>query len=939
MTEKQINARIQHKHDIEKNWNKATGFIPKKGEFIIYDAETSIDDLPEGRTHLIPYVRIKIGDGENYLLNLDFISTEKLDKNIIGSANEAYNLETELPKVIEKSKLHTLSGKTFDNQLSEVIYYEPINPEWTIEIDGETIYDFENLKFTKIKSENSTELTDLWSYQDEWNNIRYTLNPNYTLNLKPNTEVHKLTEEEDKEFLDSLRMEAEYGEEKYNYKSDRASLIAGDHIVANGMGSLATGQWNFVNGNFASSMGHSNAVRGKNALALGYGNITNGDNAVALNEGNKVLGYGSLGYGDHNSVLGTDSIIGGWQNTLKGNYSFVTGAKNIAEGEYIGGFGHQNTYKGMYNFGNGASNIIEGNYNNTNGYNNEIFGDYNTINGMQNNIQSTNNAVFGSSNKILQSSSSGNLINGTQNEIKPESSYRSIISGYQNIIMSGGGYNLAVGLNNKIYSRFGVALGEGLLTEGYSGAQVVTGRYNEKDTQAQFIVGNGTDTNNRKNVFKVIKDGRAVLGSDPQQKMDAVTKQYVDQEGLNLLNPIQIVSYHNGWESPVILGDEFGNVSIADYEGREESYYPNWPCRIAIEQFPLQKLCNNALEVGKDYTFTWALDQEDDISEFGEKYLWQYQELTFKKDNKKITTEKRAVGEYKEFNIQNISSITNYYWVTYDWSEPPPRSDSGWSTTVPSIDNSSSNSSVQLYSYAKINYYDGNVEYSQPERIYYSYSKVNYDNSQGVSVKTYYHKSPQNHLSQSKWTWDTALPATAYSLTYETYIPGRIELVYGGQIIGKNQQFTCTDELLNATLIIYPNIYMAQPDTGYAEKSQYCQPTTFSEVGIFSTNKLPFKFVPYGPMKIDAALDLKEDRKIYKSRSDETYYEHTLEEHIHYLEDKIRDLTTRLDEYIKIDTETADAPLAVAVDGKTLTVLNENGEECLLLTGDGSIIE
>ena len=61
-----------------------------------------------------------------------------------------------------------------------------------------------------------------------------------------------------------------------------------------------------------------------------------------------------------------------------------------------------------------------------------------------------------------------------------------------------------------------------------------------------------------------MKDGRAVLGSDPQQNMDAVTKQYVDQEGLNLLNPIQIVSYHNGWDYPVILGDELGNVSIVN---------------------------------------------------------------------------------------------------------------------------------------------------------------------------------------------------------------------------------------------------------------------------------------------------------------------------------------------------------------------------------------
>ena len=37
--EKYMNSRIQHKHDIEANWLKATTFIPKQGELIIYDID------------------------------------------------------------------------------------------------------------------------------------------------------------------------------------------------------------------------------------------------------------------------------------------------------------------------------------------------------------------------------------------------------------------------------------------------------------------------------------------------------------------------------------------------------------------------------------------------------------------------------------------------------------------------------------------------------------------------------------------------------------------------------------------------------------------------------------------------------------------------------------------------------------------------------------
>lgn len=73
---KTINARLQQKHDIEANWDKATGFIPMIGEIIVYDKE--IDDngnslsLPEGRTTPYTYARIKIGDGKRNAHDLPF---------------------------------------------------------------------------------------------------------------------------------------------------------------------------------------------------------------------------------------------------------------------------------------------------------------------------------------------------------------------------------------------------------------------------------------------------------------------------------------------------------------------------------------------------------------------------------------------------------------------------------------------------------------------------------------------------------------------------------------------------------------------------------------------------------------------------------------------------------------------------------------------------
>lgn len=62
MAEKNIKSRIVHKHDVESNWNKATNFIPKQGEIIVYDIDSNHN-----------YERIKIGDGVTNVNNLPFV--------------------------------------------------------------------------------------------------------------------------------------------------------------------------------------------------------------------------------------------------------------------------------------------------------------------------------------------------------------------------------------------------------------------------------------------------------------------------------------------------------------------------------------------------------------------------------------------------------------------------------------------------------------------------------------------------------------------------------------------------------------------------------------------------------------------------------------------------------------------------------------------------
>ena len=64
MANKTFQGRIVQKHDTKANWEKATNFIPLKGEIILYD------DLNE----------IKIGDGTTKINDLDFFASTIIKK-------------------------------------------------------------------------------------------------------------------------------------------------------------------------------------------------------------------------------------------------------------------------------------------------------------------------------------------------------------------------------------------------------------------------------------------------------------------------------------------------------------------------------------------------------------------------------------------------------------------------------------------------------------------------------------------------------------------------------------------------------------------------------------------------------------------------------------------------------------------------------------------
>ena len=86
MSDKTFKSRIVHKHDTETNWNKATNFIPKEGEIIVYDKDSTYS-----------YERFKIGDGSTKVNALPFADAHKANTLHTHTKSQITDFPTSLP--------------------------------------------------------------------------------------------------------------------------------------------------------------------------------------------------------------------------------------------------------------------------------------------------------------------------------------------------------------------------------------------------------------------------------------------------------------------------------------------------------------------------------------------------------------------------------------------------------------------------------------------------------------------------------------------------------------------------------------------------------------------------------------------------------------------------------------------------------------------------
>lgn len=218
-------------------------------------------------------------------------------------------------------------------------------------------------------------------------------------------------------------------------------------------------------------------VDGIQAAAFGAGNRAYGNWNFIAGKDNKTFQKGSFAFGGKNAV----------GNPAKPNdycYSIAVGESNKVLGRscFIGGASNESKNNAQYGITYGSNNVSEG-------------------------IASI---VVGSS--ITMSHVTTAAAFGGEHTINNSCAFVS-------------------GVGSKTGGYASSALGGYLTTN--ANYQTVIGVLNKPNPDAMFVIGNGTNTNNLKNIFEVLNDGRAKVHKAPEEDNDVVRKLELEESWSN----------------------------------------------------------------------------------------------------------------------------------------------------------------------------------------------------------------------------------------------------------------------------------------------------------------------------------------------------------------------------------------------------------------------
>ena len=360
------------------------------------------------------------------------------------------------------------------------------------------------------------------------------------------------------------------------------SFAGGDADSALGAYSVALGTANLANGNTgAIAMGTGNKTT-QGGVALGTNNIVSGNTAIAAGYGNISMGFASFALGNTNTASGNYSLATGFLNKATGNGSFTTGNTNIASGLYSVAMGSQDSSLGSNSLSFGNANIVSGDNSFAIGLGNKVTSFYsgaientNQVSGLQSfawgNLCKAlgGNSIAGGINCLSQSSFGSDLSIGSNNSATGGFSValgstdtasgvasfavnsnnlatgaNSLASGY--LTQANGVNSFVAGYGSKAGNNTSSAFGYQTIANGYY--ETVVGLLNDSlvasnssliPSSPLFIVGNGTNSANRKNALVVNNEGVTSLAMNPTNlSTDGVLqiKSFSSKDNIELYN-------------------------------------------------------------------------------------------------------------------------------------------------------------------------------------------------------------------------------------------------------------------------------------------------------------------------------------------------------------------------------------------------------------------
>lgn len=275
---------------------------------------------------------------------------------------------------------------------------------------------------------------------------------------------------------------------------------------------------------YAFATGSGNKALGAYSSAHGGGNVADG--FYSFVEGlNNYAAYGAHAEGNGNKAIGNESHVEGHGTKATGGNAHAEGQNTTASGggshaEGMGtrANGSQSHAEGMDTFAMGAQSHAEGVGTQANAFTSHAEGNGTVASAAQSHAEGYRTVASGqSSHAEGQQTEASGTFSHAQGIRSYAKGYATFTSGAD--VEASGDVSVAMGKSAKATGRASMAVGESVEASASQSmalghgvvakqqGQVVIGRYNADDSDAVFIVGNGTSSA-RKNVFVVKKDGR-----------------------------------------------------------------------------------------------------------------------------------------------------------------------------------------------------------------------------------------------------------------------------------------------------------------------------------------------------------------------------------------------------------------------------------------------